>query len=99
MPDRASLNDKISKYHIDFTPDELRYDMPEKLMAAWEIDGTVVEMRMEERYDAFHKVLTHPLFVDFTNDERNQMMDELETKSLTLNQRIHPNQLFFSTML
>lgn len=79
MPDRESLNDKISKYHIDFTPDELRYDMPEKLMAAWEIDGMVVEMRMEERYDAFHKVLTHPLFVGFfaLMMKENQMMDEL----------------------
>ena len=79
MPDRESLNDKISKYHIDFTPDELRYDMPEKLMAAWEIDGMVVEMRMEERYEAFNKVLTHPLFVGFfaLMMKENQMMDEL----------------------
>ena len=45
MPDRESQNDKITKYHIDFTPEELRYDMPEKLMAAWEIDGMIVEMR------------------------------------------------------
>lgn len=79
MPDRESQNDKIRKYHIDFTPDELRYDMPEKLMAAWEIDGMVVEMRMEERYEAFNKVLTHPLFVGFfaLMMKENQMMDEL----------------------
>ena len=79
MPDRESKNDKISKYHIDFTPDELRYDMPEKLMAAWEINGMIVEMRMEERYEAFNKVLTHPLFVGFfaLMMKENQMMDEL----------------------
>ena len=65
MPDRESVNHGIRKYHIDFTPDELRYDMPEKLMAAWEIDGMDVEVQMERNYDEYSKVLTHPLFVGF----------------------------------
>ena len=65
MPDRESKNHGIRKYHIDFTPDELRHDMPGKLMAAWEIDGMDVEVRMERNYDEYSKVLTHPLFVGF----------------------------------
>ena len=76
--------------------------MPEKLMAAWEIDGMVVEMRMEERYDAFHKVLTHPLFVGFfaLMMKENQMMDELVTKSLdSQSKNTPPATLFSSTML
>ena len=65
MPDRESKNHGIRKYHIDFTPDELRHEMPNKLMAAWEIDGMDVEVRMERNYDEYSKVLTHPLFVGF----------------------------------
>ena len=80
MPEQDSANDRISKYHIDFTPDELRYDMPEKLMAAWEVDGMATEMRMEKRYEAFSKVLTHPLFVGFfvLMMKENQIMEELD---------------------
>ena len=64
MPDRESKNHGIRKYHIDFTPDELRHEMPNKLMAAWEIDGMDVEVRMEEEITmTYSKVLTHPLFV------------------------------------
>lgn len=65
MPDRESKNHGIRKYHIDFTPLELRHEMPNKLMAAWEIDGMDVEVRMERNYDEYSKVLTHPLFVGF----------------------------------
>ena len=46
MPDRESKNHGIRKYHIDFTPDELP-KCRSKLMAAWEIDGMDVEVRME----------------------------------------------------
>ena len=66
MPDRESKNHGIRKYHIDFTPDELRHDMPGKLMAAWEIDGMDVEVRMERNYDEYSKVLTHPFLLDFS---------------------------------
>jgi hypothetical protein len=80
MPEQDSANDRISKYHIDFTPEELRYDMPEKLMAAWEVDGMAIEVRMEKRYEAFSKVLTHPLFVGFfaLMMKENHIMDELD---------------------
>ena len=99
MPGTESQNHKLTKYHIDFTPDELRYDMPEKLMAAWEIDGMVVEMRMEERYEAFHKVLTHPLFVGFfaLMMKENQMMDhDLEDDDFELSIKEYtPNHVVF----
>ena len=64
-PIGESKNHGIRKYHIDFTPDELRHDMPIKLMAAWEIDGMDIEMRMERGYRKYERVLTHPLFVGF----------------------------------
>jgi len=80
MPEQESANERISKYHIDFTPEELRYDMPEKLMSAWEVNGMAIEMRMEERYEAFSKVLTHPLFVGFfaLMVKENELMEELD---------------------
>ena len=54
---------KFHEYHIDFTKQELRYQMPKKLTAAWGIGGQLMESQVETMFEAYELVLTHPLFV------------------------------------
>ena len=53
----------INEYHIDFTLDELRYEMPQKLTTAWGINGSIPRLVIQEQFPTYERVLTHPVFV------------------------------------
>ncbi len=55
----------IIPYHLDFTPNELRYDMPIKLANAWGIRGNRLGIIINQEFEKYQSVLTHPLFVGF----------------------------------
>jgi len=55
----------IIPYHLDFTPHELRYDMPIKLANAWGIRGNRLGIIINQEFEKYQSVLTHPLFVGF----------------------------------
>ena len=55
----------IIPYHLDFTPSELRHDMPMKLANAWGIRGNRLGIIINQDFEKYQSVLTHPLFVGF----------------------------------
>ena len=50
-------------YFVDFTPGELRKQMPTKLLNAWGLDDHFTSNEIKLKFSAYEKVLTHPVFV------------------------------------
>ena len=46
-----------------FTEDELKRIMPRKLANAWGIRGDNIALQVQEKFEKYEAVLTHPLFV------------------------------------
>ena len=48
---------------MKFTSNELRFEMPRKLANAWGLNSSNLDWKMQQHYDNYAKVLSHPLFV------------------------------------
>ena len=76
----------IIPYHLDFTPSELRHDMPMKLANAWGIRGNRLGIIINQDFEKYQSVLTHPLFVGFfarlVVEEWDELSDTLSKAQL-----------------
>lgn len=72
---------KLYAHHLDFTPNELRHEMPIKLANAWGIRGNRLGIIIDRDFEKYQSVLTHPLFVGFfarlVIEEWNELPDTL----------------------
>lgn len=87
MQDKATT--KFHEFHIDFTKDELRREMPKKLTDAWGIDGQLMRYQVEKEFTNYEQVLTHPLFVGIfarllTDKDGLADIEELENANVNM---------------